>query len=381
MENSFFINNVFEENLEFGWNITNGTFTTSGQTYVFQHLLAVQNINSLLTFSHEVENTDEYNFFKIDFRWSLDNITFTSYISIDNIDNFPNPNTDKNIWIQVKYTFVSNGLKDSILKEINFTGTRLIDPIFQPVTITPGNSVTFTNQDTYKVFKLEGFQVFLSTGELTDLEMFYRYTQTQGRHWTEWTPLTDDNLKVSKFERLKFCNFQFGFKNIGTSNIGVYDLELIGEFQNITANYATSARLGFKTQCNPITSPTPCPPDDSCCTSCIPCSEALTPWNSTLGDCDECSVTSVVNINDRKLFQGQINTYNTLTNYINAKNSWKVKYFLTDPDKKGIDHVLHEQSIHNIIAMKDVNVIIPDNQFPVENMSFSGLDLDLIGIL
>jgi hypothetical protein len=31
-----------------------------------------------------------------------------------------------------------------------------------------------------------------------DLKIFYRYTQTQGRQWTEWVPLTADNLKASR---------------------------------------------------------------------------------------------------------------------------------------------------------------------------------------
>jgi hypothetical protein len=53
-------------------------------------------------------------------------------------------------------------------------------------------------------------------------------------------------------------------------------------------------------------------------------------------------------------------------------------YVLTDPSGKGIDHILHEQQIHNCVAVRDMNIVIPDNQFPVDNLNFSGLDLDLI---
>lgn len=382
MTDNFYSNNVFEENLNIGWNISDGVFTISGQVYVFQHLPAIQNLNTLISFTDDVENTDEYNYFKIEYSWSSDNVTFSPYILLNDFLDFPNPNTLSNVWIHVKYTYVSNGLKQATLKNINITGTRIVAEIFQPIPILPGENKSYINQDTYKVFKIEDFQIYLSSGSIDDLKIFYRYTQTQGRHWSEWVALTPENLKASRFERLKFCNFQFGFQNIGTAPVNIYDLELIGEFQNITANYATTARLGFKSQCNPLAvKPAPCSSADvetGCCDACVPCSEALTPWNSNIENCDICSLNNVVNLNDKNLFKNQINTFEILNQFINAKNSWKVKYVLTDADRKGIDHVLHEQTIHNMILMKDINIIVPNNQFPTENMMFSGLDLDLI---
>lgn len=382
MTDNFYSNNVFEENLNIGWNLNDGLFVSSGQTYVFQHLPSIQNLKQFLNFTYDVENTDAYNFFKIEYSWSLNNINFTPYILMDNFSDFPNPNTNPNIWIRIKFTYVSNGQKQAILKNVDITGKRILDEIFQPIPILPGENKAYTVQDTYKVFQLEDFDIFLASGSLSDLKIYYRFTQTQGRHWSDWTILTADNLKATRFERLKFCNFQFGFENVGNQSVKIFDLELKGEFQNITANYKTTARLGLKSQCNPIVvNPAPCSDADvgtGCCDDCLPCSEGITPWNPNIDSCNSCSLDNITNLNDRKLLQNQISTYELLNQYVDAKNSWKVKYFLTDPDKKGIDHILHEQQIHNIVLMKDINVIIPDNQFPVENMMFSGLDLDLI---
>lgn len=382
MTDNFYSNNVFEENLNIGWNISDGIFTTSGQVYVLQHLPAIQNIKELTSISIVKDNIDQFNDFNVQYRWSTDNVTFTPYIDLNDLNDFPNANTNPNIWLQFKFTYFSNGLKQANLKEININGLRTIPEIFQPIPILPGENKSYTNQDTYKVFTITDFDIYLSSGDINNLKIFYRYTQTQGRHWTEWTALTADNLKASKFERLKFCNFQFGFQNIGIEPISIYDLELIGEFQNITANYATTARLGFKSQCNPLAvKPAPCSGadvDGACCDACLPCSQALTPWNSDIENCSVCSFNNITNLNDKVLFKNQINTYEILNSFIEKKNSWTVKYFLTDADRKGIDHILHEQQIHNIIVMKDTSVIVPDNQFPTENMMFSGLDLDLI---
>jgi len=389
---NFSINKVFEENLLINFNINSGTFSTNGQTFVIQHFPAIQNLINLSSWTHDVSGEDDNNYLEIEYRWSFDTITWTSWIVMpEDFNNFLNPNTGANIWLQVKYTYVTDGTKTVQLKELNIEGARKIDEIFQPITIT-NNPGIYTNQDTYKVFSLQDFNIYLSSGNINDLLVNFRFTQTQGRIWSPWIPLTKENLQKTRIERLKFCNFQFAFQNTGNDIMSLFDLELIGEFQNITANYKTIAKLGLKTQCNPLAiKPAPTGPCDtdceqgisttgtSCCDDCVPGSDSLTPWNPNVDTCSiGCNDSNYVQINDRNLWSSQINLYAQLNDFISKVNSWKCTYLLTDPDGKGIDHILHEQQIHNVINMKDINIIIPDNQFPVDNMNFAGLDLDLI---
>ncbi len=390
MTSSFSINHIFEENLEISFTINNGTFNTIGEEFIIQHFAAIQNLQTLDSWTHTVLNTDEDNYFEVEYRFSFDTTTWTNWITMPNdFNNFINPNSSENIWLQIKYTLIGNGCKFPILNELNINGTRKIAEIFQPVSILPGESPIYTNADTYKVFDIQDFNLYLKDGNISDLEVYYRFTQTQGRQWTEWKILTADNLKTTKFERLKFCNFQFAFKNIGLTPISLYDLELLGEFQNVTANYKTIAKFGLKSQCNPLAiKPAPTGPCDtdcltgtststSCCDDCIPCSESLTPWNPCVNDCNLNS-NKYTQLNDRKLWQTQIQLYEELNKFVEGTNSWKVSYLLTDADQKGIDHVMHEQTVHNVIAMRDIQIIVPDNQFPVDTVNFSGLDLDLI---
>jgi len=389
MTSNFSINRIFEENMFINFSIDGGTFMTSGQTFVIQHFPAIQNMTNLTKWDHAVVNANAGNYLNVDYRWSFDTLTWTPWVSMpNNFSNFLNPNTNPNIWLQVRYTYVTDGTRQVKLKELNIEGDRKIAEIFQPVVITGNAPVIYSNQDTYKVFTLQDFKIFLSSGNLVDLTVNFRFTQTQGRIWSPWTPLTTKNLQKTKVERLKFCNFQFAFQNTGVGAIGLYDLELIGEFQNTTANYKTSAKMGLKSQCNPLAiKPAPTGPCiEDCITTagsvsgvnCIPCSESITPWNADIDSCSVCAGSDFVQINDTKLWASQINLYSQLNDFASKTNSWKCTYLLTDPDGKGIDHILHEQQIHNVISMKDMNIMIPDNQFPVDNMNFAGFDLDLI---
>jgi hypothetical protein len=80
-------------------------------------------------------------------------------------------------------------------------------------------------------------------------------------------PLTVPNLQSLKFDTIKFCNFQFTFIKKNTNNVEIYDLELEGEFVNVTANYKTMAKFGLKTQCNPLIANV----NDGCCDACSTC--------------------------------------------------------------------------------------------------------------
>lgn len=386
MISNFNINRIFEENLEINFSITGGTFTTNGQSFIIQHGPAIQNLNTLTNWIATTTGTNINNYFTYNYRYSLDTNTWTPWVVMPtDFNNFPNPNLSANIWIQIQVTYISDGITISTLNEIDINGTRTIAEIFQPLPLLTNIPIIYTNQDTYKVFSLSDFNVFLSSGNITDLTINFRFTQTQGRIWSPWVPLTTANLVATRVERLKFCNFQFSFTNTGMTQINLFDLELIGEFQNITANYKTMAKLGLKTQCNPLAiKPAPTGPcvdttgSDSCCDDCMACSDSLTPWNPDIASCSVCSDTAYVNLNDRNLWANQIALYQQLNSYVASVNSWKCTYILTDPDGKGIDHILHEQQIHNMISIQDIQVIVPDNQFPVDNLNFSGLDLDLI---
>lgn len=319
------------------------------------------------------------------------------------INSFPNPNTNLNCWIHVRYTWNTSLTSPgtAILEDVYINGTRTVNPILQPVTIQNGGTGVYTNQDTYKVFNVQDFYVFtVNNTPTTGVDMQFRYTQSQGRHWSPWYRLTSDNLKSIQFDPIRFCNFQFGFANNSGSDFNLYDLELTGEFQNVTAAYATIAKLGLKTQCDPtLTQQLPLGPCDSGCTTvtttsnviygcdgktcCTACSSSdQSPWNIVTGDvCTPNDATNTDKLwkkNTRAAYGKLPELKSYLDGILSARDGWNVTYGLADPDGKGIDPILHEQQLHNIISMQDIQIIVPGNKFPNEDITLSGLDLDLI---
>lgn len=400
---NYSVNKIFEEDYIADFTLDNGLFSTNGQYFIMQHAVANQNIITLNNYSDLIDGTiDGTNYFTKEIRWSFDGInwtTFTSLISTNNqIVGFPINNTNLNTWIHIKYTWNTDLItpKIAILKEVELIGKRKVDSIFEPIVIK-SNPLVFTNTDTYKVFSMQDFKVYSVNNDNTGINIQFRYTQSQGRQWSEWMRLTVDNLISIKFDPIKFCNFQFGFQNTTSSPWSLYDLELIGEFQNITAAYATTSRLGLKSQCNPLlTTLPPTGPCDPNCTSslvsgsntclgndgkscCAACSESDTPWSLYSEDCGIGSNTDkLYKKNSRKNYGKLPELNNYLNNTISVMNGWTVNYYLTDPDKKGSDVILHEYQLYNVLQMKDINVLVPGNNFPTADITLSSLDLDLI---
>ena len=55
----------------------------------------------------------------------------------------------------------------------------------------------------------------------------------------------------------------------------------------------------------------------------------------------------------------------------------KVIYFVTDPDKKGQDHSLHEYQLYNVVCNGDIKVSIEGNNFPDSQIMMNQFDLNL----
>lgn len=403
MQSIFEINKVYEPEMISTFTINSGDFTTNGQFFIMQHAPSIQNLVNLTEASDVItSNIDTNNYFTKTFRWSFDTVNWTSWITLDNLGTgFPNNNTVKNTWFQVQYTWHTNSNQIGTLKEVTLKGTRKINPIYEPITLTNNTPAIFTNADTYKVFNITGVNIYpANNGSLNNIDIRFRYTQTQGRSWSEWYNLTPEILQSIKFDPIRFCNFQFGFQNNSGITFSLYDLELVGEFQNITAAYATTSLLGLKTQCLPdLTEPVPNAPCDPNCltgdcgsstnpiigtdgkTGCIPCSKANTPWSTIIGGdickTDECT-NNLVNMNSRNVYGVRASLNQYLNEQISARKGFKMTYGLADPDRKGTDPILHEHQLHNILSIKDINVIVPNGQFPNNDITLSGLDLDLI---
>ena len=64
------------------------------------------------------------------------------------------------------------------------------------------------------------------------------------------------------------------------------------------------------------------------------------------------------------------NMFNQLTNVVNDIFGHCVKYYKVSSDKRSKDVILNEYSLYSVIAMEEVKVLVPDNEFPTNEFQF-----------
>jgi hypothetical protein len=282
------------------------------------------------------------------------------------------------------------------------------------------NAVILVPKDIYKIFSLSDFQVIAD--DPSNLSIMYRVTQDNGKSYSRWEPLTKSNISTFRFNNLRFARVEYKIKLIQDSYDpnNVYDIILIGDFQNISANYLKTNRYGIRQDClvpylNPTTGAT-----DTCGWNISTTSgtttfnglapgngtpqAAMTPYdlnmnfwtqglscystnpNGTNGTIPFGGVQTAIAAENQansstlwKPYDAQqiFNFANTLANQLNSIFAWDVDYHLTDPDSNGEDMILHEYQLFNIVDMQKLKILVPDNKFPDNTIKFNQFSLDL----
>lgn len=69
------------------------------------------------------------------------------------------------------------------------------------------------------------------------------------------------------------------------------------------------------------------------------------------------------------------NMFNQLTNTVSNIFGHCVKYYKVESDKRSRDVILKEYSLYSVIAMKDIKVLVPGNDFPTNEFQFNELGM------
>lgn len=285
------------------------------------------------------------------------------------------------------------------------------------VILTSGNSTQILEAgDFFKIFSISDFDV-VSTPKYNTINpkynILYRFSQDGQRSWTEWEHLTKENISTVHWDTTRFVELQYLFSGTTTANVKIYEVLLYGDFQNLSANALKLNVFGLKQNCVNIAYPTASVTEP---TSGIDNSTPTTNTKST-----DSTTTTLVNeaseyqlmmnwvtnglqcytdssnlINQSVIdqiaadnaanaagfwnpyeFQKIVDWQNLLANQIASMLGIVVEYHLTDPDGNGIDKVIHEQQLFNIVDMKTIKVLVPDNLFPENQIIVNQFNLDL----
>lgn len=288
------------------------------------------------------------------------------YYFVDGGKNISNV-TISNITIECKYNIE---MTDSVVSLVESN---------KPIVLEP--------KDTYKVYKIDDFQVIIKgLIDENDLDIKYRFTQDGGYNFTKWETLTKENLQYtsSKLNDLRFAKIQYLITKNASSktNIIIYDIILIGDFQNVTADNLKSNRYGLREDC--ITQISKKNDSATITNNLIYKGETngLSCYSSGDNKKILANLTTTNNANDGlwnpyKQAPQVTQFFNFLANQTNGIFGWDVEYYKTDPDKNGIDFQLHEYGLFNVTQKDTIKIIVPENQFPDNTIQINQFDLDL----
>lgn len=345
------INSENSLNLEVEFVVIDGVFAANGNTLELITSSPITNFKNFTSLSDTIYNTP-YSFRK-EFAYSLDGITYSDYILYSSDLSLVAIDVDApvDIYFKLKYTLLSGQESKPVLEKVVLTGERELTTTEKLFTLDSDEPVVLQPSDVYKVFSVSDYTLVLSTDDETKVKVHYRFSSDNKRTWTPWNLLTKENLSSTRFSVLRFTYFEFSFQRTVAEPITVYDLELIGKFNNITENYNNWGKLGIRPQCA------------------LKKEEPFVP-------CEE--VDEIPTYNPYDFAKGV-----ALYDYLGSKASmiWghEVDYYKSDPDKNGVDVILHEYNLLNVNEEpQKVKVSVPENQFPDNETKFGQFDLSLL---
>jgi hypothetical protein len=375
----------------------------------------LKHIKSIDGYSDEVEGETSKVYLKIYYRYkySTDKDWSDPYPieQISQLEVCPS----KCLLLQLLYYRIDDGGPNSgvtiTLKNPSINGKYTLTKGDAFVTLTPKDPIQILETgDFLKIFSISDFEIISTPkyGNSTSFNVLYRFSQDGQLSWTQWEPLTKENISTVHWDKTRFVELQYLFSGTTSGNVKIYEVILYGDFQNVTANSMKMNMYGLKQNCVNIAFP---PASITESTSGINENTSTTdtkdPGSTTISMVEEASeyqlrmnyITQGLSCYGRGMsvveqleqenaansegfwnpyeFQKATEWQNMLANQINQMLGMTVEYHLTDPDGNGIDKVIHEQQLFNTVDYKVIKVLVPDNQFPENQIVINQFNLDL----
>jgi hypothetical protein len=342
-------------------------FATIGSEHIIS-IRDLERVEKLDSFRYDTLGMTGARYLSNYYRISRDGEKWSEWMSLTrNFDGFPVIDPLDPLHIDIKWVRGGSSAIGTIrLLEYNIVGKALREEVVEgTVMLNPGKSTILKAPFIYKVFSLSDVEI-LSKSDLTSVSIKYRYSQDNERTWSEWEKLNFSNISTLRTNPIRFFQIEYMIENNSTLPISIQDINLIGDFQNVSKDYFKSNLLGIR----------------ECCQS----GKINLAGANTLG-AESCStdgnnLPKMTSQEKENLFNPyQQNAAMTLLNKLSddAQQVFghKVIYFATDVDKKGQDHTLHEYQLYNVSCQGDIKVSVEGNNFPDSQIAMNQFDLSL----
>lgn len=339
----------------------------------------LENISKLISFTYDTTGMSDGRYLLPFFRVSKDNINWYEWIDLKkDIDNYPDLDPLDHLYLEIKWIrngFSENGLIYLLEYNINGLLDRQEEYLDSLIIINSNSEKIVSSPFIFKVFSILDYEI-ITYPENSNLDIEYRYSQDSTRTWSRWEILNKENIRTIKINKTRFFQIEYLVKNNTTESIKIYDINLIGNFQNISKDYNKSNLFGIREFCSSNILGGSIDENGNFV--------ANTNFNSTslAPSCDsnifnELNSQEKANLYNPYAQNTAINLWEKLSNDSLNLFGHKVTYFLTDPDRKGEDKILNEYQLYNIVSQEDIKVTVTDNKFPDSQIKMNMFDLDL----
>ena len=338
----------------------------------------IQNVSKLTKFTYDTLGMTYTRYLAQYYRLSRDGETWTTWFDLKkNIDNFPTIDPLDPLFIDIKWVRKGDNSFGSIrILEYAIEGVieRSMTDDGSTVQLVAGGSQIIKPPFIYKVFKLEDVEIISSTG-VEGATLKWRYSQDNSRTWSDWEILTKENISTKRLTPTRFFEVEYSIENTSSLPIKIQDINLIGNFQNVTLDYQKTNLYGLRECCQ------------SNLTGAFDANGNFIP-NTNLnsgsgGSCDSTNIFPSMTADQKALLYNPYNQ-STALNLLNKLSTdaqqifgHAVIYFVTDPDAKGQDYTMHEYQLYNIVCEGDMKVSVNNNEFPDSQITMNQFDLSL----
>ncbi len=366
------------------------TFSTVGEELVI-NITSLYNVEKIKSLILDIDGViPNHKYLEIEYRTSRDNTNFTDWLDLNNVTyNHPIINSYDLLYIDIRFTRkgdVSFGYIDLKKWEIDCVLDRNLQDGESIINIVEnGQNVVIRPPYIYKVFNLTDIEV-ISSPSLDGLSLYWRYSQDYGRTVSKWEIFNKENVSSAKISPIRFFQVEYLIKSENiSSNIKIYDINLIGDFQNVTLDSQKTNLIGIRENCSCIllgiengqfVGQENVTGDNSGIIS------QTTSGISSGSDCGVGYLNSLSDEQKQALFQpysipNEMNFLNQVSNDVTTIFGHEVSYFLTDPNSNGIDYTFHEYQLYNYVCEKTIKVSVDQNNFPDNQITINQFDLSL----
>lgn len=346
-------------------------FPSIGSEYVIS-VVGLERVEKLKMFRYDTLGMTSARYLISTYRISRDGQKWSDWMALNSrFEGFPEIDPLDPLYLELKWTRQGASSIGAIrLLDYSIEGDLLRNEETEGGTIRlrPGEEIVMKAPFIYKVFSISDVEV-ITNSDISSVAISYRYSQDSERTWSEWEALTRDNISTKRINPIRFFQIEYLVRNTSQAGISIQDINLIGDFQNVTQDYFKTNLMGIR----------------ECCQSAKLGTDASAGslGNSLSGQsCPPEGLPKMTQAEKDSLFNPyQQNAAMTLLNKLSddAQQVFghQVIYFATDPDKKGQDHTMHEYQLYNVSCQGDLKVSVEGNNFPDSQIAMNQFDLSL----